>query len=122
MLSTFPSLLAYEGLGHFIIRVVLGITLAYFGYQKTINKGGSSGSNSKVYGILEILVSVFLIIGLFTQIAAIINAIILVIKLGHKIADKAFLSNGINYYLLLFAMAVSVIFMGAGSFAFDLPL
>jgi uncharacterized membrane protein YphA (DoxX/SURF4 family) len=122
MLSLFPSLLAYEALGPFIIRVMLGITLAYFGYRKTIEKGTSSGSNSKLYGILEIAVAVFLVIGLFAQLAAFINAIILVIKIGHKISDGKFLNDGINYYLLLFAMALSVIFTGAGAFGFDLPL
>ena len=122
MLSLFPSLLSYEQLAPFILRVVLGVTLAYFGYQKMRGKGGSSGSNSKIYGGAEILVAVFLIIGLWTQLAALLNAIILVIKLGFKIRDKAFLTGGINYYLLLLAMAVSVMLTGAGWFAFDLPL
>ena len=122
MLSLFPSLLSYEQLAPFILRVVLGVTLAYFGYQKMLGKGGSSGSNSKIYGGAEILVAVFLIIGLWTQLAALLNAIILVMKLGFKIRDKAFLTGGINYYLLLLAMAVSVMLTGAGWFAFDLPL
>ena len=122
MLSLFPSFLAYEAFGPFIIRIILGITLAYFGYRKTIEKGNSSGSNSKLYGIVEIVIAVFLIIGLFTQLAALINAIILIIKIGHKISEKKFLSDGINYYLLLFAMALSIIFTGAGAFAFDLPV
>lgn len=122
MLSTFPSLLAYSAIGPFIVRVILGITLAYFGYRKTIDRGSSSGSNSKAYGVVEIIISVFLIIGLFTQLAALINALILIIKLGHKISDKAFLTDGVNYYILLLTMAISVMFMGAGAFAFDLPL
>ncbi len=122
MLSIFPSLLAFEDIGPFIIRLILGITLAYFGYRKVVNRGHSSGSNSKLYGGVEIVISIFLIIGLFTQLAALINALILVIKLGHKIKDKAFLSDGINYYVLLLTMALSLIVTGAGAFAIDLPL
>lgn len=122
MMSTFPSLLAYSQYGHFIIRIILGITLAYFGYRKIRGNGTSSGSNSLLYGYVEIFISIFLIIGLFTQIAAIINALILAIKIGHKIKDKAFLTDGVNYYLLLLAMAISVIFTGSGALAFDLPL
>jgi putative oxidoreductase len=122
MLSLFPSLLTYQQFGPFIIRVVLGITLAYFGYQKIIGRGKSSGSNSVVYGVTEIVVALFLVIGLFTQLAAMINALILVIKLGHKAREKAFLTDGINYYILLLAMAIALIFMGAGMFAFDLHL
>ena len=87
-----------------------------------MNKGTSSGSNAKGYGAVEILISIFLIIGLFTQLAALLNAIILVIKLGFKARDKAFLTDGINYYILLLVMAVSLIFTGPGFFAFDLPL
>lgn len=122
MLSIIPSLLTYEDLGPFIIRLALGITLAYFGYRKIVERGHSSGSNSKIYGVVEVIVAVFLIVGLFVQIAALINVLILVIKLGHKIKDKAFLTDGINYYILLLAMALSIVFTGAGAFAVDLPL
>jgi uncharacterized membrane protein YphA (DoxX/SURF4 family) len=122
MLSIFPSLLSYEGLAPLIIRFILGITLLHFGYLKTIDKGRSSGSNTRVYGVLEIATAVFLIIGLYTQLAALINIIILLIKTGNKIADNKFLTDGINYYLLLLAMALSLLFSGAGFLAFDLPV
>jgi uncharacterized membrane protein YphA (DoxX/SURF4 family) len=122
MLSLFPSLLAYEQVGPLIIRLVLGITLLYFGYEKLIKKGTSSGSNAKSYGAVEVIIAIFLIIGLFTQLAALLNAIILIIKLGFKIGEKKFLSDGINYYILLLAMAIALIFMGPGFFAYDLHL
>lgn len=122
MLAIFPSLLAFEQFAPLIIRLVLGITLAYFGYLKIRELGQSSGSNSKIYGFVEIIIAIFLIIGLFTQLAALLNAIILVIKLGYKAHEKALLSNGINYYILLLAMAISLLFSGAGLFAFDIHL
>jgi uncharacterized membrane protein YphA (DoxX/SURF4 family) len=59
---------------------------------------------------------------LWTQLAALLNAVILVIKLGIKAREKKLLSDGINYYILLLAMAVSLLFTGPGLFAFDLPL
>lgn len=122
MLSVFPSLLSYEQLAPFILRLVLGLTLAYFGYQKIRGVGRSPGSNSKLYGAVEMVIALFLVIGLWTQLAALLNAIILAIKIGFKIRNKAFLTDGVNYYVLLLAMAVSLIFLGAGRFAFDLPL
>lgn len=122
MPSLFPYLLTYEQLAPFILRVVLGITLAYFGYKKIKKQGSSSGSNSVIYGAVEIIIAAFLVIGLFTQLAALINAVILVIKIGYKIRDKAFLTDGINYYILLLAMAIAVALSGAGFLAFDLPL
>ena len=121
MPSLFPALLSYEQLGPFIIRLILGITLAYFGYRKLGKRGTSSGSNGKIYGAVEVIVGIFLIIGLYTQLAALLNAVILIIKLGFKARDKALLSDGINYYILLLAMAVALIFMGPGFFGYDLP-
>ena len=121
-LSIFPYLLSYQQWSPFIIRVVLGITLAYFGYHKMLGSGQSSGSNSKTYGIVEIIIALFLIIGLWTQLAALLNAIILVIKIGFKIKEKKFLTDGVNYYVLLLTMAISLIFTGAGFLAIDYPL
>jgi uncharacterized membrane protein YphA (DoxX/SURF4 family) len=115
-------LLSYGQVSPLLIRLVLGITLAYFGYQKIKGRGQSSGSNSVVYGVVEVVIALFLVIGLFTQLAALLNAVILVIKLGVKVKEKKFLSDGVNYYVLLLAMAVSLLFTGAGLFAFDLPL
>jgi len=121
-LSLFPYLLSYQQLAPFLIRIVLGVTLAYFGYHKILGNGESSGSNSTVYGWLEIIIALFLIIGLWTQLAAILNAIILVIKLGWKIKEKKFMTDGVNYYIILLTMAVSLIFTGAGFLAIDYPL
>lgn len=122
MLSIFPFLLSYQELSPFLIRLVLGITLAYFGYRKIKGHGQSSGSNSVLYGVAEILISIFLIIGLYTQLAALINAIILIIKLAFKARNKQLLTDGVNYYILLLAMAISLMVTGAGWWSFDLPL
>ncbi len=119
MLSLFPVLFAYEQIAPFIIRIVLGVTLLYFGYQKVKKHGQSSGSNTTLYGIAEIVISVFLIIGLYTQLAAILNAAILVIKLGFKASEGKLLSDGINYYVLLLTMAVALIFLGPGFWGID---
>ena len=121
-LSIFPSLLSWNQLAPFLIRITVGITLAYFGYQKTRNKGQSSGSNSFTYGIVEIVIAAFLIVGLYTQLAALVNALILIIKLAAKAKGKALLTDGINYYILLLVMCLSLLVTGAGMFSLDLPL
>jgi uncharacterized membrane protein YphA (DoxX/SURF4 family) len=119
MLSIFPSLFTYEQVGPFLIRIVLGLTLAHFGYRKIVGKGQSEGSNTRTYGIVEMSIALFLIIGLYTQLAALLNVVILVIKLGHKVKKGLFLSDGVNYYVLLLVMALSLLFTGPGCFAFD---
>ena len=120
--SLFPGLLAYHDFGPLVIRVLLGAALLHFGTKKLKRRGDSSGSNSQMYGVVEILVGLFYIIGLFTQLAALLNSVILIIKLGFKSRAGEFLSDGINYYVLLLAMAVSLLFTGAGAYAFDMPL
>ena len=119
MFSVFPSLLAYQGIAPFVIRVVSGMTLAWFGYEKLIGRGQSSGSNSKIYGATEMFLSLFIVFGLFTQFAALINIVILVIKLGFKTQEKKLFSDGVNYYVLLLAMLVSLLFMSPGYLSVD---
>ena len=121
-LSIFPSLLAYQQAGPLIIRAVLGLTLVYFGYEKIKGRGQSSGSNSLVYGITEIVIAAFLLIGLYTQLAALLNALILIIKLAIKAREGKLLTDGVNYYILLLAMCISLMVTGAGFWALDLPL
>lgn len=118
MLSLFPSLLTYGLLAPFLLRLVLGITVAYFGMRYIRQKQHTPVT----LGMIEIVLGLLLIIGLYTQAAAALVAIILGLKLAKKVATKAFLTNGVNYYLILLVIAVSLLFSGAGVFAFDLPL
>lgn len=122
MLSLFPSLLTYELLGPFLLRLTLGVTFAYFGYKRIKSQKENSNTRITVYGAVEIALAVLMIIGLYTQLAALVMALILVIKLVYKIKKRAFLTDGVNYYLLLLVMALSILVTGAGAFAFDMPL
>ena len=117
MTTLFPSLLAYPGMAALLLRIITGITLAYFGYSKIQHNGQSSGSNSKIYGIVELLLAILLIIGLYTQVAALLNIIILIIKIAIKAKEKKLLTNGINYYILLLVMLVSILFIAPGYMA-----
>ena len=121
-LSLFPSLLSWQLVSPLLIRVVLGLTLAYMGYEKIKGRGTSSGSNSAIYGIAEIVIAALLIVGLFTQLAALLSALSLVIKLVLKAKEGRFLSDGVNYYILLLVMSLSLMVTGPGFWAFDLPL
>ena len=119
MTSLFPSLFAYPGISTLILRVASGMTLAWFGYRKLMGRGHSSGSNSKIYGATETFLSLFIVFGLFTQLAALINIVILVIKLSFKAQEKKLFSDGVNYYILLLAMLISLLFMGSGYLSID---
>jgi uncharacterized membrane protein YphA (DoxX/SURF4 family) len=119
MLLLFPSLLAHNQIAPLIIRIIGGATLGHFGYQKSIDQGQSSGSNSRVYGVIEAILSIMIIIGLLTQFAALLCIIILVIKIGLKAREHKLLTSGVNYYILLLAMMISLLFTGPGLLSFD---
>ena len=68
------------------------------------------------------ITAILLVIGLWTQVAALINAVILIIKIAFKYHEKKLLTDGVNYYILLLVIALSIILTGAGAFAFDLAI
>lgn len=115
----FPQLSGNEQVAALILRFILGLTLAYFAFNKIQKRGQSSGSNSVIYGVVEFVVALMLVAGLFTQIAALINAVILLIKLSFKASENKLLSDGVNYYLLLLAIAAALIFIGSGLWSVD---
>lgn len=119
MLSLFPTLLAFGLLGPFLLRVLLGIILIFWSQRRIRNR---ESGGKLAFAILEGIVGVLLVIGLFTQLAALIAAVVFIIKLIPKVRNKAFLSAGINYYFILLVISLSLLVLGPGAFAFDLPL
>lgn len=120
MLSLFPSLLSWSQLSPFFIRLVLGLVFIFWAYKSFKNK--SLSTPEKVFGYLEAIAGILLIIGLWVQGAALFACIKLIVCLIGKIRRKQFLTDGINYYALLLVMAISLLLTGAGFFGFDLPL
>ena len=119
MLSLFPSLLAFGPLGPLVLRLVLGVVLVYWAYSSLKQR---KTPLLTTLGLIEGVMGILLIIGLFTQGAALVTAIILVTKLVNKIKEKAFFTSGVNYYFILLIVALSLLVLGAGAFAFDYPL
>ncbi len=119
MFSIFPHLLSLDAFTPFLLRLILGLVFLEWRYREYKNK---TSTTNTVIAVLQGIVGVFLIIGFLTQLAALVAAIILGIKLIGKIKAKAFLTNGVNYYLILFVISLCLLFSGAGFMAFDLPL
>jgi putative oxidoreductase len=136
MPSIFPQLFAFEQLAPFILRLVLGIIFVIHGYPKlfkayseTVKFFESVGIKPAkfwvfVVGAVEFFGGIALIVGFFTQIAAILIAInMLVAILWVKIWKfKKGLVDGYEFDLILLAVAIALLFLGAGAFAVDLPL
>ncbi|MDQ5893084.1 MAG: hypothetical protein QG640_94 [Patescibacteria group bacterium] len=119
MLSIFPSLLAFEGFAPLLLRLTIGAVFALWAYGK-LKKRISSQDIS--FGVVEAIIALGLILGVYTQLAALAAAIILGFRLIQKIQQKAFLTDGVNYYLILFIISLTLLLTGPGFFAFDLPL
>lgn len=119
MLSIFPNLLSYQMFAPLLIRLTLGIILIYWAY-KTLQS--HPDTNKKIVSLIEGVAGLLLIIGLWTQVAALIIAIDLLVRLYKKYQTKSLFSDGINYYFILFVLAIALLFTGAGFVAFDLPL
>lgn len=133
-LTVFPDLLVYGLMAPFILRVFLGGILIYFAYLKFFSErddkaaffesvGMKPGSVfASVIGAAELTGGIMLVIGFYTQIAAIIAAGLMLAAVFIKWRHPQSLRNDIEFYILLFAVALSLLFTGAGFFAFDLPL
>ncbi len=120
MLSLFPHLFQYELLAPFLIRIILGVIFLHWAFREM--KNSSAGSVKKLIAILEGVAGILLIIGLWTQGAALFVSLDLLVRTFERAQKKAFLTDGVNYYLVLLVMAVSLLVLGAGVWAFDIYL
>ena len=117
MLSIFPDLLAFGLFAPFIIRIALAIYALSFAIST-----GKKASRQKDFSIylwirinLASIGGILVFLGIFTQIGALF--------LGAWAALEAFRNKEARaIYLLALAMALSLVFSGAGFIAFDFPL
>ena len=117
MLSLFPTLLSWSQISPLIIRLTLGAVFLYWTYQAIASRPLST--QKKVIAFIEFITGALLVIGLWTQGAVIVVIINLVVRLVERVHKKAFLTNGVNYYLILLILAISLLVTGAGIWAID---
>ncbi len=117
MLSLFPELYIYQQLAPFILRVTLAIILFVYTYRNYKNPEAFIKTISFIKGASAIL----LILGLFIQLTAIIVALVSFIeKLRARTEKEDFNAYGLR--LLIFSIAIALLFLGPGAFSIDLPL
>ena len=118
MLSLFSHLYQYDLFVPFLLRIVLGCVFLHWSYREI--KTSESGSIKKLVGIFEGLAGALLIIGLWAQGAALFGCIDLLVRTFGRLHRRAFLTDGVNYYLILLVLALSLIVTGPGLFAKDI--
>ena len=119
MLSLFPSFFSLQPLAPFLLRVTLGAVLLYWCYSGVKRK---ENATSTIFALIDGVAGLFLVLGLFMQLGALISLLVLLGKIIKKIRTRSFFTDGVNYYFILFIISLSLLFLGPGAFAFDLPL
>ena len=76
----------------------------------------------KIFALIQIVGGLMLIAGFYTQITALVFVVITLVELGVEKREPALINRNFVFYLLLFAISLSLLFSGAGAFAVDLPL
>jgi hypothetical protein len=123
MLNVFPDFLAYGFLlGPMLVRVCLGLFVLASALRMwrtpPTPEGGALFFHYLIGGTL-FGVGVLLCVGLFTQVAALLSAIIFAYKaFGTKLTRGGERPG----YLLATGVSLALLFLGAGAFAFDLSL
>ncbi len=128
-----------------IVRIVLGVVLFAHGAQKLLGWFGGPGLGATLQtfrdqmripvalACLAIAAEFFgglgLIVGLLTRIAALSIAITMAVALTYHSKYGFFLNwfgnkpgHGVEYHLVVIALAVVVLVKGAGAFSFDFAL
>lgn len=113
-LAIFPHLLSYPLLAYMLLRLVL-----IYGFGKILWL-----RRSKKYSFiafLEVIPSALLLIGLWSQIALLGIIAFLIIE---KFVDKkeSIVDQNLDFKIVLVVIAISLMFLGPGSFSIDLPL
>lgn len=114
MLSLFPELLFLSPFAAFLIRIALA---AVFGYG-AFSRVRSGALLLKIFGAVDALLAAAFLIGFSTQLAAILGTICTVAWLMKPDWSPYPKSTA----ALALVMCISLLVLGAGPFAFDLPL
>ena len=133
MLSLFPGLLFLAPLATMLLRVFAGLFFVYVAYRMVVTRGEITNARVIIVGhirdwmvwvsaFVTFVVGILLIIGAWTQAAAIVGMLISFKHLLGVRSYRAILPLSGGTYVLLFILCLSLLFSGAGAFAFDLPL
>ncbi|MEX2013558.1 MAG: DoxX family protein [Parcubacteria group bacterium] len=134
MLNLFPDLLMYSLAGPFVLRVLLGlifIDLGFLKFRSEKNRWLTSFETLglrpadlflSLYALLQIIGGLLLLVGLWTQVAALAFAIFTGIELYIEWQAREILKRDMVFYLLIFVISLSLLLTGAGAYAIDIPL
>ncbi len=133
MLNPFPELLAFGLLAPFIIRICLGTIFVRHGYFKLFKNSDETIDSFKVagewaktlavaVGSIELIGGIMLLAGFLIQIVALSLAVLVLVVVVFKKIGGDVSQRDLGFMAFLFLVLISLLFSGAGFFAFDIPL
>ncbi len=134
MLNPFPELLSFGLLTPLLLRLVVGFIFLNTGYLKLTRERerwmifmrairfAPAREWTMALGLAEIIGGVLLILGLFTQYAALGLLLLTAKEWLVEYKEDVLVSRDITFYTLIIAILISLLLTGAGFLAFDLPL
>lgn len=125
MLSLFPELLDWSFYVPFFFRIFLScylLTVGYHLYNKHKVKDNEERLAWTIFSALIMVVGIFLFLGVYTQIFGVITFAISLLAIYFKKQKSHDTPETIAFYILFGLVALSLLFLSAGPYAFDLPL
>ncbi|MBI2591329.1 MAG: DoxX family protein [Candidatus Brennerbacteria bacterium] len=113
-----PVLFIYSQLALAALRLGFGLIFLVHGWPKIKNLHFISFWGF-IVAITEFLGGIFIIFGLFTQLAAFLLAIIMLVAMVWRIKNKQALSGGYEFDLILFLAAIILWTHGAGAYSLE---
>ena len=134
ILNTFPGLLSFGLLSPLILRLVIGFITLDLGYLK-LRKEKVEWQELfetihfrppaffvKVFAWVEIIGGLMFFVGSYTQLTAMVFSVLFFCEAVIEYRNDSLENRNLPFYILMFAIALSLVFSGAGAFALDLPL
>lgn len=135
MLSLFPQLLFLSALAPTLLRVAAGVYLLLLAYRTASARERFASLQYPIIGnpptwlitcaaILLAGISISLVVGFWTQAAALLGALsaLKLLILPQRMLSPIATYTQRSTMMLLLALCLSLVITGAGAFAFDLPL
>lgn len=133
MLTPFPDLLTYGLLAPFLLRLALGALFLKAGSKKVRGVAWTNTFFKRIgihparyytslLGVIEVATGLMLVAGFYTQVASIASAIICAFCWRAKKTHPAETPGSRGAFLLMFVISLSLLFSGAGFYAFDWTL
>ncbi len=124
MLSLYPDLYNYAGFVPVVFRLFLGYFLFKTAFENfMISKRAGGGMGVILWSGIPLIGGILLVLGLLVQPTAFILAILFIVFMNvNQGVELAHLRRSNDFHLLLILTLLSLIFLGPGIWAIDLPL